>query len=121
MGRARNLTGAVVTVSDRLADRFDGVFGPRRSPSTRTEKERLTGLMVTVHIENVYEDGHSSERDVELTTPSPINEGWWEDAVWPETGDGHVSEDAAAQGSYYTATIIRSDNPELLGQSREWL
>jgi hypothetical protein len=74
----------------------------------------LLGPQVTVHIENDYEDGHHSELDIELPARDVIDEDWWQEIVWPHTGDGH------AGNSCYTATITKADDPTLLNRTWEW-
>ena len=75
---------------------------------------------VTVHIENDYADGHRSECDVTLAAPASADPGdlaaWFEETVWPHTGDGHDPEISSS----YTATISRADDPALRGISHEW-
>jgi hypothetical protein len=77
-------------------------------------------LTLKVHIENYYEDGHESTSDelVEAPGPGESLEDWWEDVVFPLTGDGHGEN----MNSSYTATIIEADpaNAHLVGQSNEW-
>lgn len=95
--------------------------------------------MITVKIENAYEDGHESTRDVEVLDPACAGhestsgpagvssycngtcdlETWWEEVVFAETGDGHGAANPKL-GTFYTATVIRSDIRELVGQTREW-
>lgn len=76
---------------------------------------------VTVRIENAYTDGHESEVDVELEAPEdPAELGeWWDDVVFPHTGDGHGAEKPGL-GSYHIARIDRADDESLVGQSMEW-
>ena len=73
---------------------------------------------VVVKIENDYEDGHHSESIHALPAPSGDLDEWWEEVVYPNTGDGHgVGFDG---GSCYTAEII-SGPTEVLGKSTEWI
>jgi hypothetical protein len=78
--------------------------------------------MITVKIENAYSDGHESTH--EAIVPPPTDhadlEDWWQEVVFPHTGDGHGIV-ASHEGSCYTATIIATDDPDLLGQSHEWI
>ncbi len=80
----------------------------------------MTGARtVKVRIVSTYEDGHESERAVVLPAPTGGDlDTWWEEAVWPETGDGHGS---SGLGSCYTATVVAATDPALVGQSREWV
>ena len=79
------------------------------------------GPRVTVELSNTYADGHTSTRLV--TLPAPYDdisradlEQWWQDVVWPETGDGHPGD------AHYSARIVRADHePGLLTLSREWV
>jgi hypothetical protein len=74
-----------------------------------------------VHIENDYEDGHHSEKVVEVK--AFVNdddfalECWWADEVYPHTGDGHGAD---GLGSFYTATIIGPADSPLVGETAEW-
>ncbi len=79
-------------------------------------------MTVTVKIENDYSDGHHSESEVELETPSfTYLEDWWQDVVFEYTGDGHGNGDNGKLGSCYTATIIKTDDPVFLDESFEWI
>lgn len=72
---------------------------------------------VIVRIENAYEDGYRSESDVELPAPDADLEQWWDEVVWPLTGDpGH----GLNLNACYTATIIAAE-PDLIGLSMEWV
>ena len=73
---------------------------------------------VTVKIENTYSDGRHSEGIVGVVAPSADLDDWWNDIVFPHTGDGH-GEDGL--GSCYTATVIAADEAELIGKSYEWI
>lgn len=75
-------------------------------------------MSTTVKIENAYSDGHESEREVKLATPTGDLEEWWQTTVYNETGDGHGADNDL--GSCYVATVIASDDPTLIGQSQEW-
>lgn len=76
--------------------------------------------MIEVKIDNDYEDGHHSDRVVLLPspfTPPPghdLGDWWWDDVVWPQTGDGHGSDGLEA---HYTATILTGP---LAGTKHEW-
>lgn len=83
-------------------------------------------MKVRVKIENAYDDGHTSEREVVLDAPDNLDmakgislNDWFEEVVYPETGDGHgAGQDL---GSCYTATIIEAVGQSALnGQSIEW-
>jgi hypothetical protein len=88
-----------------------------------------------VKIENDYSDGHHSERTVEVDGPtcpghSDIHSAesfycdgsclhvtdWFDDAVYPETGDGHGAD--SELGSCYSATVV--SGPRWVGESYEW-
>jgi len=79
-------------------------------------------MSVTVRIENTYEDGHESVKEVEVPNPE---EGWtdldpwWEDEVFQHTGDGH-GMDNPKLGSWYEAEIIAADMPNLVGRRYDW-
>lgn len=73
---------------------------------------------VTVRIDNAYSDGYESSSLHELEVPAGAElEEWWEEVVWPLTGDGHGA--GVKLGTCYTATIVAGD-PELVGESQEW-
>lgn len=76
---------------------------------------------VTVHFENTYEDGHSSETDLELEAPEdPADlDDWWDDVVFEHTGDSHGALHPKL-GSLYEATITRADEDSLVGKTMEW-
>lgn len=74
--------------------------------------------VVRVWIDNTYEDGHTSKTDVELETPTGPLEDWWEDVVFPRTGDSHGAN--SDLGFCYTATIVKADDRSLIGESHEW-
>jgi hypothetical protein len=75
---------------------------------------------VTVRIGSHYADGHSSVRQVTLEAPTSDGlEAWWEDVVYPETGDGH-GERFPKLGHCYDAEVIAGD-PLLVGLTREWV
>jgi len=76
--------------------------------------------MVTVRIHNAYSDGHESTHEVEVAVPAGPLEEWWEDEVWPETGDGHGADNEDL-GTCYTATIILAEDLRLLGANHEWV
>jgi len=77
---------------------------------------------VTVRIENWYEDGHESKYEVLVDPPAALDEdgldAWWNDVVFKHTGDGHGIN---GMHSVYTATVLACDDPELLGESTEWV
>ena len=73
-----------------------------------------------VMIENTYADRSNTET-VTVESPNPVApfttddlEDWWEDKVFPHTGDGG--------GGYavYTATVMSSDVPGLVGLTWSW-
>lgn len=77
---------------------------------------------ITVKVENYYSDGHESTHEAVVLAPANLGpddvEQWFEDDVYPHTGDGHgVGKDL---GSCYVATILATDNPVLLGLTYEW-
>lgn len=80
--------------------------------------------MYTVKIENSYSDGHESKREVLVEAPPEGCDdddltAWFEDKVWPETGDGHGTDSSLS--SYYLATIIAADREDHVGQWYEWV
>lgn len=80
------------------------------------------GPFVIVRIENTYSDGHTSTRHEELDAPDVADEQWWQDAVFPLTGDGHGAE-IPGLGSHSIATIVATDrrpSARLIGRTHEW-
>ena len=95
-------------------------------------------MSVTVRIAVVTRGRECLLRTVELTAPPCLGhpsldgvssfcdgtcrsglDDWWEEVVFPETGDGHgIDFDG---GSCYTATILQSDVPGLAGETYEWV
>lgn len=41
---------------------------------------------------------------------------WWDEEVWPHTGDGHGQSESA----WYDAEIIEAADESLVGQTYEW-
>lgn len=85
-------------------------------PATPSTTWGLIAPLVTVRIENGYENGHESETDVEVPTPdigSIID--WWDDTVFVLTGDG-----IGLGKSFHSATITMASNPDLIGLSHSW-
>lgn len=74
-------------------------------------------LSLTVRFENAYGDGHSSVHTLLLPAPGADIDEWWEDEVFPHTGDSHGIGSA---GSCLTATVIAGPT-NMLGMSNEWL
>jgi hypothetical protein len=74
--------------------------------------------MITVKIENAYSDGHESKHEVLVEPPTGALDEWFEDVVFPHTGDGHG---IGGGGSCYVATIIACDDAALLGETYEWI
>jgi hypothetical protein len=77
-------------------------------------------MTTTVEIENGYVNGDVVVNTVEVETFDPdVHDDldqWWEDEVFPLTGDGrHGSMDA-----YYEATVTDSDRDELVGETHDW-
>ena len=75
-------------------------------------------MSVTVKIENCYSDGHESKHEVVLPSPRGSLDEWFEDEVFPHTGDGHGIDQEL--GYCHTATIIATDTEEHLGAEYEW-
>lgn len=80
-------------------------------------------MKVKVKITNDYSDGHHSETEVDIDAPDSLRahdlDDWFQDRVFPHTGDGHgIDFDG---GSCYTATIIDARNPVLVGAEHEWV
>lgn len=78
-----------------------------------------------VHIENAYEDGHESAQIVLVSAPDSVLfvdelEQWFEDKVFPFTGDGHGEN---GMGSCYTATLWKAsgDLNRFAGYEKEWI
>jgi hypothetical protein len=79
-------------------------------------------MSVTVHIENTYEDGHESSVLVVVDEPESSGDldAWWEDEVYPHTGDGH-GEKHPKLGVMYEATIMDAADTSLCGLAMEWI
>jgi hypothetical protein len=75
---------------------------------------------VTVRIENVYSCGRVSSSEEQVSAPTGDLDRWWENVIYPLTGDGHPC--GSGEDAVYEATIVKSpdDRPELVGQSHEW-
>lgn len=84
------------------------------------EAHRLTDR-VTVRIDNAYEDGHESSHEVVLPAPIGSLEGWWDEVVHDETGDGHGIDNDL--GYCYTATVVAAPESfvHLIGQTEMWV
>lgn len=74
--------------------------------------------MYTVKIDNAYSDGHESSHEVLVDPPEGTLEEWFEDVVWPHTGDGHGTDNDL--GTCFVATIIACDVEAHLGEQYEW-
>jgi len=78
--------------------------------------------MVEIRIENAYSDGHESVHIAKVAEPASLSErdleDWWQDVVFPKTGDGHGQHHSG--GSYYQVTVIKADTTALIGQTHEW-
>lgn len=72
--------------------------------------------MATIRIENAYTDGHGSTSTVTVDDPEGDMDEWWEETVWPHTGDGHNLSHPHTE-SHYQATIL--DGPHI-GAVKEW-
>lgn len=75
-------------------------------------------MSTQVRITNTYPDRSNA---VTVTVQSPWTwpdglEGWWEDTVFPHTGDGR----GASQYAIYSAEVTDSDVPDLIGAKYEW-
>jgi len=103
--------------------RFDLLAGERETGTGQVDVKRddwVASGQVTVKIENAYEDGHES---TSIETVRGLLDGetldeWWQEIVWPLTGDGHgIDEDL---GTCHIATITAAEHPALIGKSYEW-
>lgn len=76
--------------------------------------------MVLVRIDNNYEDGHKSTATQTVRPPvvGESVEDWWENAVFPFTGDGHGMRNPKL-GSLHEATVTKGPD-WLVGQTKEW-
>lgn len=70
---------------------------------------------VTLRIESAYEDT-TLIRYVVLPGPTGDEDDWWEDVVWPETGDGNHPGDP----SWYEARVIAHNGILPSAETREW-
>ena len=71
---------------------------------------------VTVLIESSYACGHTCARVLALPAPAGPLSDWWDESVWPETGDGRHPSTAAS----YAATVVASTDPAFVGHRRVW-
>ncbi len=71
---------------------------------------------VAVLIENSYADGHESRRVVEVDPPAGALVDWWEDVIFPETGDGHGGD------ASHDATVLYAPeaHARLVGETYDW-
>jgi hypothetical protein len=80
--------------------------------------------MVEIRIENAYSDGHESARTTKVAEPASLSEldleDWWQDVVFPQTGDGHGRRRGRSGGAYHQVTVIKADTTALIGQTHEW-
>ena len=74
--------------------------------------------MVTVKIENGYECGQESGETLDLPSPTGSLEDWWEEVVFPHTGDGHPC--GGEEEGCSVATIIAAADPAFVGQTTSW-
>jgi hypothetical protein len=74
--------------------------------------------MVTVRIENAYECGRESSETIDLPNPTGPLEDWWEEVIFPCTGDGHPC--GSKERCHSEATILAADDPVLVGQTMGW-
>lgn len=73
-------------------------------------------MTVKLLITNTYADRENTSR-VEVADPVDVRdlEDWWEDVVFPETGDGRGGD------ACYEAEVLECDEfPELVGLKNEW-
>lgn len=78
--------------------------------------------MAVVKIHNEYECGSASNSTTHVRNPLPgeTSADWWQDVVFPLTGDDHKC-DAATENGYHEATIVMIDDPELRpGDTMTW-
>lgn len=115
-------------LSDVLADLMhwanaNGVdYADAHNHAVRAREAELAEWgVVRMLITNTYEDGHESEHEVFV---SPWEGGvpdddWWQDVVFPHTGDGSGEN----QNAFYEATIIEivgSTDTTMCGVSYDW-
>ena len=74
-------------------------------------------MSTRVKLTNYYPDRTNSAVEI-VPTPDDLNdlEDWWEDDVFPLTGDGFGESQIAT----YEAVVIASDVPELVGRRNAW-
>lgn len=75
-------------------------------------------MSTQVKITNTYADRSNT---VTVTVETPWTwpdglEGWWQDTVFPHTGDGFGENELAT----CEAEVVASDVPELVGKTYEW-
>lgn len=74
-----------------------------------------------IRVENVYADGHESEREQRVTeyAGDPHDRDALSDHLFEFTGDGHGAA-YPSLGCYHTVTILESAHPVLVGVSMDW-
>lgn len=74
-------------------------------------------MATRVSVNSYYADRTHSTIEIVPTPADPTDLGdWWEDVIFPLTGDGLGSREYAI----YNAIILKSDKPGLVGQIHEW-
>jgi hypothetical protein len=84
------------------------------------DTSRAGASTYTVRIDNTYTDGHRSSRTVELPAPDRDLDEWFDDVVYPETGNSDYAGERGI-GTVFTATIIACDVHEHVGRDAEWV
>lgn len=80
---------------------------------------RSSSAVVRVTIRNFYADGHSSSKIVDLEPPGQDIDEWFDEVVWPHTGDGHGDEHPKL-GFRYEVEIGDAADSALIGLCRQW-
>ena len=78
---------------------------------------RTREVDMKVQHNGAYTNGHTYDRVEVMDEPDTVDEAFWEQKVWPDTGDGVYDPNV---GSWYGATIIEAENPAFVGLSYEW-
>lgn len=78
---------------------------------------------ITVELDGAYASGHKAHRTVEVRPPTEEElcetdlESWWNDAVFPETGDGRPNDVSCWEAKILAAPTC----PQIIGRTYEWV
>lgn len=78
-------------------------------------------MSVSVKITSTYSDSYEAVCTAIVRDPAEGEsvDDWFQDAVFPHTGDGHGLD--SSLGSCYTAEVIAAADPALVGELIAWV